>query len=235
MSPWLIAGGIGLGLLLFGGATAAAAGGPYVPARDLTRTQALDILRAAGVVKREALSAVGTISVSSKLGGVTYRYMGHNRGAEEMAPQTAVLLLRLGEWLHARYGVMIVDHKGVYPGKSPDAGNAHNRGMAVDFATFVGADGRSLDVTRDWGNKPPRADRGYRLTPADTGFEFFAALYDFLSSEVTNGGSLGGHGYLLTPDHLDPAVFGDHQDHVHAQLGPTTTTPAVKAPPTVKA
>lgn len=226
MSPWIIAGGIGLGLLLLGGAASGLSDGAYanVPARALTRDQAMEILRAAGVIKREAPSAVGNISVRSTLGGVTYRYLGHDKGAEEMSPQVAVLLIRVGEWLRARYGIVAVDHKGIYPGISPDPGNTHNRGMAVDFGTFVGSDGRSLDVTRDWGNKPPRADRGYRLTPADTGFEFFKAFYDFLSSEVTNGGSLGGHGYLLTPDHLDPEVFGSHQDHIHAQLGPTTTT-----------
>lgn len=210
MDKKLIIGAVALaGVLLMGGAL-------ETPARDLGRDEALAILARAGVLLRKESSEAGTVRVSSHLGGVAFRYIGTDRGAEEVDPRMGVMLLRLGQWL-ARRGVRYVDHLGIYPGSSSDPNEMHNRGFAADLAKFTFNNGETLSVLKDWGQKP-KSGPGYRLHPGDKGYSFFLALYDWLSSEAEAGGRIGEHGFLITPDHADPKLAADHADHFHVQI-----------------
>jgi hypothetical protein len=215
-----------------------------VPARALSIGQAKAIL--AQMVRDKTITHVedspvgpaGTrVTLPSTLYGVSFQYLDHPLEIHDVDARFAVLLVRIAQFLAIHYGVMVVRHLGIYPGNPDHPNDVHNMGRAIDLAGFVGSSIGDIDVARDWGEMPapwsPDATvTGYRLSPQDPGFLFFAALYDFLTKEaadrtsdyVANEGPstvIGEHSYIVTPDHPTPALRAAHWNHVHAQIGPT--------------
>lgn len=189
--------------------------GRKVAAKDLSFDEALAALPTTRVL-RSTPSAAGTVLVQTTLGGVKFSYLGKPSTKAEMDPRMAVLLERLGRFLRG-YGVVQVDHMGIYPGISENPSDVHNLGRAIDLSQFIFANGEKLSVYKDWGSKPG-ANGEYRLKPSDRGYRFFADLYSFLSSEAESGGALGERSYLLTPDTPNPDLRETHQDHIHVQV-----------------
>jgi len=186
----------------------------YRPAKNTPADIAVEQLRQLGVLMSEPNPA-GLVRVRSKLGGVTYRYLGTDRGSETMDPRLALLLYRVGELARSR-GVTEIDHLGIHPGAKSDPGDVHNRGLAADLAVFHGP-GARLSVLDDWGMRKKEGP-GYRLRPGDTGYQFFQDVYDLLRREGEGGGSIGEHSFVLTPDHPDVKYSSTHKDHFHVQV-----------------
>lgn len=106
-----------------------------------------------------------------------------------------------------------------------------------------------IAVLRDWGKKPVVMPDGrqlrewppdfrdtfYRLDPARDGLAYaiFRDVYDFAARECTDTSPrrLGNSGspttigrssrFIIHPDHPNPALRAQHQDHIHMQIGPT--------------
>ena len=220
-------------------------------ARDLTRAQAERWLDeqmkrpenplVLNIKKREA-SGMWVLDGASPIEGVEYRYAADDKGSRELAltPNLLVLLVRLSRFLR-REGVVRVVHAGIFPGKSADATNAHNRGDAIDLSSFVFSDGDKISVLEDWGKKPKAVHvaggkgENFRLLSTEKGAMFFRRLYSLLSQEATDRGTSGGKSlettlgtrigetsYIITPDHPRPDLAASHIDHIHAQVGPTS-------------
>lgn len=215
-----------------------------IPARALSIAQARAIL--AQMVNDKSIAAVDNsnvapsgsrVSIPSTLAGVSFQYAGHPLELHDIDARFAVLLIRLAQFLADHYGVMVVRHMGVFPGRPAHPNDVHNMGRAIDLAGFVGSGIGDLDVARDWGEMPaPWASdatvTGYRLVPDNPGYAFFLALYRFLAQQgadrvadfVANEGpptTIGEHSFIVTPDHPTPSLRAAHWNHVHAQIGPT--------------
>ena len=240
------------GTLLFLAVSAGAKKGQAKPstdgARDYTRAQAekwLDSQMGAASgplvlnIKKRGPSGMWVLDGASPIEGVEYRYFNDDKSGKvtrdiEVTPNMLALLVRLSRYLRSE-GVTRVVHAGIFPGRSTDAHNAHNRGDAIDLSEFRFKDGDKLNVLEDWGKKPKAAHvvkgENFRLLPTEKGGGFFRRLYSFLSQEATDRGpgrettqgtAIGESSYIITPDHPTPYLAASHLDHVHAQTGPTT-------------
>lgn len=242
-------------MLLLAGSKGAVARPSTEGARDLSRAQAEKWIDAQmsksqsplvlNIKKREA-SSPWILDGAAPIDGVEYRYVTDDKGVRDLVvtPNMLVLLVRLSRFLRT-LGVTRVYHAGIFPGKSPDPTNAHNRGEAIDLSSFVFSDGDRLSVLEDWGKKPKPVHvapsiggvkgENYRLLPTERGYGFFKLLYSFLSQEATDRGTVAGKSlettvgtkigessYIITPDHPRPDLAAAHADHVHAQVGPTS-------------
>jgi hypothetical protein len=107
----------------------------------------------------------------------------------------------------------------------------------------------TLDVLSDWGNQAVPVSGGatshtwpstftattFRLSPIihPVGFFLFQDIYNFAVTEFADM-SENPHGntlpptqlgsqsrFVIHPDHHDPALRADHQNHMHMQIGPT--------------
>ncbi len=160
-------------------------------------------------------------------------------GSFQPTPAFAIVLYRLAQKLNRDFGASRIVWGGI--GASHDGtGDCHQNGRCVDFygaTTPV----KAYDVLADWGSKPVYTVDGrhrgpwgssetatyYRLRAPedDPAYTFFQEVYNFAAHECTDGPgsptSIGGHSYIVHPDHPDPGPRSRHQEHIHMQVGST--------------
>jgi hypothetical protein len=203
----------------------------YLTARDMTAAEAkvaLDELQAAGQLAWQPSADPGFVDLGTSLDAVQFQYDGKPVAISHVTPQFAVLLTRIAQILRRGFGVVAIQHAGIYPGLG-DKQDVHNRGNAIDIAGVMTAEDGPIQVLADWG-KRPKSGPGYRLGPNDRGYTMFKTIYDFSAREAEDdpGGdhsrppsSIGDHSLIITPDHPEAALAAKHADHFHIQLGPT--------------
>jgi len=117
-----------------------------------------------------------------------------------------------------------------YGGFGAGGGQCHRDGRAIDFyGALTGSHGQFM-VKRDWGDAPIRLPDGsevftwpagvpvkYRLDTGSNpaGRAFFKDVWDLATEEARPGG------YICHPDHPNPGLRKDHQNHMHFQIGTT--------------
>jgi hypothetical protein len=206
-----------------------------VPAREMTQRQALDTLVSMGAAGLATITPTHTdasgladrVTLGTRVAGVDFRYAGKLSSVHDIDPRFAVLLVRLADMLRDRFGVVAIDHLGIFPGAGPP-NDVHNRGLAIDFAGAETMAGEKFSVLKDWGQRPSKGSGLFRLEPTDRGAELFSAVYDLATHEATDHipetgvpSSIGQGSYILTPDHPTKKLAEDHRDHMHLQIGPT--------------
>lgn len=193
------------------------------PARDMTAAEALEVLAPLGIHKK----ASGRVDLPVKLEGVTFRYKGKPNAAHDIDPRFAVFLVRLARFLHDGFGVVAIDHMGIYPAGYGQY--SHDAGLAIDFGGVEFGDGHKVSVLNDWGNKPKKPGGGYRLPPSDPNHDFFKAIYDFTGREGDDrcNGTQTVIGmedsFIRHPDLHDPVAAANHKNHLHLQAGQVHT------------
>ncbi len=172
------------------------------------------------------------MTIGANVAGVQHVYYDgaeHPRKTiDNLDPRFGVYLVRLDQML-ARMGVTELLDLGITHG-SDNPTDVHNQGRAIDVAGVKG-DGIDLNVYRDWGKKPEGAPGQYRLDISDPGYDMFREIYNFGTAEGADrsvtpdqGGPpthIGEGSYLITPDHPNPKLHIDHQNHMHMQIGRT--------------
>jgi hypothetical protein len=96
-----------------------------------------------------------------------------------------------------------------------------------------------LDVRTDWALKPVYGKDGkrrpdgwgqatqtyYRLRQNldDPAYSFFKDVYQFASEQCVDGsgGVIGKPSFIIHPDHPDPDLRENHEQHMHLQIGKT--------------
>ncbi len=154
------------------------------PAKNLTDAEAFEVLmylydtaeiKLPGGVKRDPKDPDKILSpkpgqqlkVGTVLGDVTFRQASDelrkgNAGAEggvaiadfTPTPAFAVVLYRLGVFLHDKWKVKTIICGGVGSGGGRSEVDCHTQGHCVDFYGVVRAGGGTIDVHRDWFNRP---------------------------------------------------------------------------------
>lgn len=174
------------------------------------------------------------MTIGGRIAGVQHAYMTGattrdvRKTIDNLDPRFGVLLVRLDSLL-ANMGVSTVLDMGITHGGS-DLDDVHNQGRAIDIGGLIG-DGIDLRVLRDWGQRPEQG--AYRLSIGDPGYALFGRIYELGTQEGADrntkpeGGvptQIGDGSYILTPDHPDPKLHKDHQNHIHMQIGRTRGT-----------
>jgi hypothetical protein len=173
--------------------------------------------------------------------GVTYEHDAvHQTIIDNLDQRMLVVLYRLSRWLNSsRAEVSTILHKGIGHGSGP-ANDCHNQGRALDFAGVQGTlDGTAFDkrVLADWGLLPAVVGSASRLDPVVDSLSnlLFRTAFCFGTFECEcNGigsanrwppkviGDVGG--FVIHPDYIDQPgrnLRGQHQDHIHMQVGRT--------------
>lgn len=202
----------------------------YVPARDMTKEQALKALSlfdGAGTITLRGPDKDGFVDMSSTLSGVQMQYAGKPLAVSHVDPRFAVMLVRLAQMLQNQFGATVIQHAGIYPGLGAP-GDVHNRGLAIDLVGVKTLNG-DYNVKRDWHDARSPNPGHYRLQDGDKGYEIFKAIYEFATQEAQDDpnygnaepSQIGGHSLIVTPDHPEAALAISHADHMHIQIGKT--------------
>ena len=162
----------------------------------------------------------------------------------------AVLVARLATKLKADFGATEIHHMGIGHGNAAHPKDCHNTGRAIDFGGAAGVkDGVAwrAHVVTDWSAKPvdaalrgtrpnlykARAHTTYRLRESEEiAKAVFEDVYAFAAAEANDTsdhraqpGSPTAIGaasrFVIHPDHPDAGLRGQHQDHIHFNIGPT--------------
>ncbi|MFJ3900102.1 hemopexin repeat-containing protein [Streptomyces sp. NPDC090025] len=147
-----------------------------------------------------------------------------------------IVLHRLTRWINAsKPDVAELLHLGIGHGGG-DPKDCHNQGRAIDLSGISGTvDGTAFarSVQQHWGDLPRPAGVKVRISAsADAlGYGLFTTVFRFgtYECEATAIGpqnrwpmpELGGGGFVIYPDHKDPALAAAHQNHFHLQVGVT--------------
>ncbi|MEU9703491.1 hemopexin repeat-containing protein [Streptomyces sp. NPDC047981] len=147
-----------------------------------------------------------------------------------------IALHRLTRWINASApDVTELLHLGIGHG-GPDPKDCHNQGRAIDLSGIVGElNGVAFtrSVQKHWGDLPPVPGTKVRISPtADAlGWGLFTTAFRFGTYECEGNAigaqnkwpmpDLGGGGFVVYPDHKDPGLAAQHQNHFHLQLGVT--------------
>lgn len=206
------------------------------PAREMSLAEAhAELLKLSDDGALQILADGPRMTLGSSIYGVRHVYYDgaeHPRASiDNLDPRFAVYLARLDQRLEELGIDTLLDLGITHGGSNPN--DVHNQGRAIDVAG-VKSSSREIDlnVYRDWGKKPEKGTGVYRLTSDDApGFDIFREIYDFgvregadRSEHADQGGppsEIGFGGYLITPDHPNPKLHHDHQNHMHMQLGRT--------------
>ena len=162
----------------------------------------------------------------------------------------ALLVARLAARLKSDFGATEIHHMGIGHGNAAHPKDCHNTGRAIDFGGAAGTkDGAAwrAHVVTDWSSKPvdaalkgtranlykPRAHTTYRLASTDGVVkDVFASVYRFAADNANDTSdhraqpgsptTIGaGSKFIIHPDHPDAGLRGQHQDHIHFNIGPT--------------
>lgn len=164
-------------------------------------------------------------------------------------PRMVVFLYKFTNWLKANYGADTVYHIGIGHGNAAHPFDCHNTGRAIDFGGVKGTQGGTgyeLFVQRDWGSKPSKQVNGslqYRLSAADgLACSLFKDIYNYMVTQMSDTSryyegplaaadlqartiqentAIPSHAFIIHPDHQDSGLRSQHQNHIHAQAGPT--------------
>lgn len=211
------------------------------PARSLSLEEARAQMRAyadAGAVDIISGAESGRMTVGATIEGVQHSYLDGNKieprhTIDNLDPRFGVLLVRLDAML-AGLGIDELLDIGITHGSSNEM-DVHNQGRAIDIGGLRGSGvpGGDVRVFRDWGQRPEQGRGIYRLSSGDPGYDLWPAIYAVGSEEGADrntsmsleGGGLptriGEGSYILSPDHPDPKLHADHQNHIHMQIGRT--------------
>jgi hypothetical protein len=221
------------------------------PARDLTQGEARDLVVSyvlTGQLSLEKPIAFGKdgnptfprvgekVPLGLGIGGVDFvpdnkKAAGWTRTGP-MDMRTAVLAVRLAQYLKSRWGVTTIFWGGMGVGRADT--DRHGKGYAIDFHGAITRTGK-LDVSEDWGKQPitlpdgtkaakwPVTARPYFRLDVDTrAGAFFYDVYRWLTGEAADSSrkrtSIGDHSYILCPDMPDVAWRDLHQDHIHCEI-----------------
>jgi GH24 family phage-related lysozyme (muramidase) len=164
-------------------------------------------------------------------------------------PRMVVFLYKFTRWLKATYSADTVYHMGIGHGNAAHPFDCHNTGRAIDFGGVKGNHNGSdyeLFVQRDWGSKPLRQANGstqYRLSAGDgLAYIIFKDIYNYMVTQMSDtsryyqgplsaadlparliqdGTPIPLHAFIIHPDHQNSGLRSAHQNHIHAQVGPT--------------
>lgn len=185
-----------------------------LPAKLMGVNIAVDILKSRPYFIRDKGYNVDMLP---SIEGVTFAYCGTGKcnpqGPTHVSSNFALFLARLSAYLNKKYGVIEIDHLGIYPGNPASPGDVHNRGLAIDISGAK-TQTESLTVKKNWRHP------------------IFDAIYDFATKEATDksenphtdlgpSSKIGDHSYIITPSHPNPDLAAVHQDHMHIQIGET--------------
>ena len=149
-----------------------------------------------------------------------------------MDMRTAVLAVRLAQYLKSRWGVTTIFWGGMGFGRADT--DRHGKGLAIDFHGAITRLGR-IDVLDDWGKQPivisngetkarwPPATRPHFRLDVDTkAGGFFYDVYHWLTGEAVDAlskrTSIGDNSQILCPDTPDVMLREHHQDHIHCEI-----------------
>jgi hypothetical protein len=208
-----------------------------IPARDLTRREARDVLvylagqgaftlkptqspiqfDSSCTILRPQPSTRITIE-PAVIDGVRFVARGNPRQSaiSNLDVRMVVGLYRLAQMLRTRWGVTAIGHMGIGQGRGA-SDDCHNSGRAIDFAGVEGVyrgQQYMLDVQRDWGNQPVTLPNGaqQRNWPAD----FRATSY-----RLTPGGNALAYGLFRDVYELATREFTDTNPQRLGNAAPT--------------
>jgi GH24 family phage-related lysozyme (muramidase) len=164
-------------------------------------------------------------------------------------PRMVVFLYKFTRWLKTNYGADTLYHIGIGHGNAAHPFDCHNTGRAIDFGGVKGNHNGTdyeLFVQRDWGSKALRQSNGstqYRLTAGDgLAYSLFKDIYNYMVTQMSDtsnyyqgpiaaanmpgrqiqdGMAIPAHAFIIHPDHQNSGLRSAHQNHIHAQVGPT--------------